>query len=74
MRSTRMGYIVEIDPYNKTRAAKKRTALGRYAHESACFQPARGRQAAGRLHGRRRAQRIHLQVCLRRQLGRSRRQ
>ncbi|UTY56584.1 PhoX family phosphatase [Massilia sp. erpn] len=32
-----MGYIVEADPYNKTRALKKRTALGRYAHESAAF-------------------------------------
>lgn len=31
------GYIVEIDPYNKARMAKKRTALGRYAHESAAF-------------------------------------
>ncbi len=32
-----MGYIVEMDAYNKTRAPKKRTALGRYAHESAAF-------------------------------------
>ncbi|KQW87862.1 phosphatase [Massilia sp. Root418] len=32
-----MGYIVEADPYNKTKAVKKRTALGRYAHESAAF-------------------------------------
>ncbi|MFM9433957.1 uncharacterized protein ACFDR9_001003 [Janthinobacterium sp. CG_23.3] len=32
-----MGYILEADPYNKTKAAKKRTALGRYAHESAAF-------------------------------------
>jgi len=32
-----MGFIVEADPYNKTRAMKKRTALGRYAHESAAF-------------------------------------
>jgi secreted PhoX family phosphatase len=32
-----MGYIVEIDPYEKTVLAKKRTALGRYAHESAAF-------------------------------------
>lgn len=31
------GYIVEIDSYNKTRATKKRTAMGRYAHESAAF-------------------------------------
>jgi secreted PhoX family phosphatase len=32
-----MGYIVEIDPYDKTKVAKKRTGLGRYAHESAAF-------------------------------------
>ena len=32
-----MGYIVEIDAYDKTRLAKKRTALGRFAHESAAF-------------------------------------
>jgi len=32
-----MGYIVEIDPYDKTQAARKRTALGRFAHEAAAF-------------------------------------
>ncbi len=32
-----MGYIVEMDAYDKTRMAKKRTALGRFAHESAAF-------------------------------------
>lgn len=32
-----MGYIVEMDPYDKTKSAKKRTALGRFAHESAAF-------------------------------------
>ena len=32
-----MGYIVEMDAYDKTRAVKKRTALGRFAHESASF-------------------------------------
>lgn len=31
------GYIVEIDPYDKTKAIKKRTSLGRFAHESAAF-------------------------------------
>ena len=31
------GYIVEIDPYNRARNAKKRTGLGRFAHESAAF-------------------------------------
>lgn len=37
------GYIVEMDAYDKTRAIKKRTALGRFAHESAAF----GRLLAG---------------------------
>ncbi|MES2583734.1 MAG: alkaline phosphatase PhoX, partial [Pseudomonadota bacterium] len=32
-----LGYIVEIDPYDKSRTAKKRSALGRFAHESAAF-------------------------------------
>ncbi len=31
------GYIVEIDAYDKTQAARKRTAMGRFAHESAAF-------------------------------------
>jgi uncharacterized protein len=31
------GYLVEIDPYSKTAAIKKRTSLGRFAHESAAF-------------------------------------
>lgn len=35
-----MGYIVEMDPYDKTKPAKKRTALGRFAHESAAFSKA----------------------------------
>lgn len=38
------GYIVEIDPYDKTAAVKKRTALGRFAHESASF----GKLVAGK--------------------------
>ncbi|WP_280152551.1 PhoX family phosphatase [Piscinibacter sp. XHJ-5] len=38
------GYIVEIDPYDKTRAVKKRTALGRFAHESASY----GKVVAGK--------------------------
>lgn len=31
------GYMVEIDPYDKAKAIKKRTALGRFAHESGSF-------------------------------------
>ncbi|GGB90181.1 PhoX family protein [Pseudoduganella buxea] len=31
------GYIIEVDPYDKTKPAKKRSALGRFAHESAAF-------------------------------------
>jgi secreted PhoX family phosphatase len=42
-----MGYIVELDAYTKTRTAKKRTALGRYAHESASFSvPVAGKPLA----------------------------
>jgi len=37
------GYIVEIDPYDRTKAIRKRTALGRFAHESAAF----GKPVAG---------------------------
>jgi uncharacterized protein len=31
------GYMVEVDPYSATSTVKKRTALGRFAHESASF-------------------------------------
>ncbi|MRV72899.1 DUF839 domain-containing protein [Duganella sp. FT92W] len=42
-----MGYIVEADPYNKAKVVKKRTALGRYAHESAAFsKPVAGQPLA----------------------------
>ncbi|QGZ38120.1 hypothetical protein IP92_01594 [Pseudoduganella flava] len=35
-----MGFVVEMDPYDKTKTLKKRSALGRLAHESAAFGPA----------------------------------
>jgi uncharacterized protein len=38
------GYIVEMDAYDKTAAVKKRTGLGRFAHESAAF----GKRTAGK--------------------------
>jgi secreted PhoX family phosphatase len=38
------GYMVEVDPYDKSQAIRKRTALGRFAHESAAF----GRRVAGK--------------------------
>ena len=38
-----MGYIVEMDAYDKSKSIKKRTALGRFAHESAVF----GKPVAG---------------------------
>ena len=38
------GYIVEMDAYDKTAAIKKRTGLGRFAHESAAF----GKRTAGK--------------------------
>ncbi|MGZ9046075.1 MAG: PhoX family protein, partial [Telluria sp.] len=42
-----MGYIVEIDPYDKSKTVKKRSALGRFAHESAAFSlPAAGQPLA----------------------------
>ena len=38
------GYVLEVDPYDKTAALKKRSALGRFAHESTDF----GKLAAGK--------------------------
>lgn len=38
------GYIVEMDPYDKNQALRKRTSLGRFAHESAAF----GKPVAGK--------------------------
>ncbi len=31
------GYIVEVDPYNPASVVKKRTSMGRFAHESGAF-------------------------------------
>ena len=42
-----MGYLVEVDPYNMTRHPRKRTALGRFAHEAAAFsRPVAGQPLA----------------------------
>ena len=64
------GWIVEIDPFNAASIPKKRTAMGRWRMAG----PGYCRQTAGVVHGLRFARRIHLQIRVRRQLGRRRRQ
>lgn len=42
-----MGWVVEMDPYDRTKVAKKRTALARFAHEAAAFgNPVAGQPVA----------------------------
>jgi uncharacterized protein len=44
--ATAYGWVVEIDPYEPTKRAVKRTAMGRFAHENAAYSIAVNNQVA----------------------------
>ena len=58
------GYVVEIDPYDRNAADQEAHGAWAASRTRAPPSEAGGRQAAGRLHGRRLARRVHLQVRL----------